>query len=264
MASIPQVRFLLQISYDGKRFAGFQEQPGQTTVQSSVEAALRQVTGESVRIVPSGRTDRGVHAREHPAHFDVHSAKAIRRLQSPGAHLKLNAVLPPDIAIVSLRQVSARFHARQDAKSKTYTYFILISPRKNPFLENWVWRLAQPLDIAAMQRAARAAVGKHDFSSFCASDASPGSHVKTLFNLGISTRGPAPFFTLPGEHFIRFTVEGDGFLKQMVRSLVGTLVDIGRRQLPHKSLQPIIAARDRRRAGRTAPAQGLHLVRVRY
>lgn len=257
-------RFLLHLTYTGSRYAGFQDQPGRATIQSVVEQALLKVLGEAVRIVPSGRTDKGVHALMHPAHCDVTTAKADSRLSAPDACFRLNSVLPPDIAVVKIRRVAATFHARTHAREKTYTYFILISTHKNPFLEEYVWRIPYALDVERMQKAARCLQGRHDFSSFCASDASPGSPIKTLRRVTFSSRGPAPFFHLPGNRFVRITFTGDGFLKQMVRTLVGTLVDVGRGRFPAGAMKKILTARDRRQAGSTAPAQGLHLVDVSY
>lgn len=256
-------RYKLTLSYDGSAFSGFQEQPGRPTVQSALEAALKTVSGESARVVPSGRTDTGVHALNQVCHVTLADEKAIARAERGDFLLKMNGVLPDAVALSSCRPVGD-FHARNDAKEKTYVYVILVSRVKNPFLEGKVWRVPLALDAKAMERAARSLIGRHDFSSFCAADSTAREKTREIFAIRFSSASPAPFFTLRGEKFLRISFTGSGFLKQMIRNVVGTLVDVGLGKTPAEQMPAILRSRDRRRAGRTAPARGLYLKNVKY
>lgn len=257
-------RFFITLAYLGTGLSGFQDQPGKETVQTTVERALEKVLGEKLRIIPSGRTDKGVHAIAHPAHFDVKSEKALARIHKSDFLLKLNAVLPDTIVATSVRETRNDFHARKSADAKEYTYLILLATHKNPFWEDRVWRISKNLDVMAMKKATRHLLGTHDFSSFCASDAAPGSKIKTIKNITIHQPLPAPAFALPDQFLLQISFIGDGFLKQMVRSIVGTLVEIGLGRLNPEHMKAILNGKDRKLANRTAPAQGLHLVSVKY
>lgn len=256
-------RYKITISYDGSAFSGFQEQPGRVTVQSALESALATVLGEPVRVVPSGRTDAGVHALAQTCHLTIEGEKAILRAERDDFLPKMNGVLPDAIVLLAHRRAE-RFHARNDVEKKTYEYVILVSRLKNPFLEDKVWRMALPLDIDAMERAARTLVGRHDFSAFCASDSTAGDKTREIFSIRLAKTSPAPLFTRRGEKFVRLAFTGSGFLKQMVRNIVGTLVDVGIGKTSAEDVNRILKSRDRRQAGRTAPARGLYLREVKY
>lgn len=256
-------RFRMTLAYKGTAFAGFQVQPGLDTVQSKVEAALFQILGEHTRAVPSGRTDRGVHAQSQTVHFDIATPKALQRAARRDFAFRLNAVLPSPIACLSVTPANG-FHARNQARLKTYVYLILLSRCKNPFLEDFVWRLPGLLNVPAMRAAARVLIGRHDFTSFCASDSTTKSKRRRLVSIRFSAAKPAPFLALPGERYLRLTFTGEGFLKQMVRNLVATLVAVGRGTLKPAEIKRILTARDRTQAPFTAPAAGLFLHTVRY
>lgn len=255
--------FKLKLAYNGKNYSGFQTQKNLPTIQTVLAKALSQITGESVVVKPSGRTDTGVHALAQFVNFTLKTKKAIARAQKTEFIHQLNCVLPDDIIALSSVPKSG-FDAQKNARSKKYEYLILISPRPNPFLENLLWRLPKSLDLSQMKMAALSLIGKHDFSSFCAADSTAITRVRELLSLRITTNSPAAFFSLPGEKFIRLEFHGRGFLKQMVRNLVGTLVEVGEGKRTPGDMAKILAAQDRKKAGRTAPARGLYLKSVHY
>lgn len=243
--------FRLTLEYDGRDFAGWQVQPGgQRTVQGALEAAVERVTGRAVRVIGSGRTDAGVHAQGQVA-----SVRVETRLEPDQLSRALNGVLPADVAVLGAERVPEDFHARHDARSKLYCYRIWNGASPSPLRAPRAWHVARPLDLGAMRPAAQALVGTHDFACFRATGSGAGSSVRTLTRCQLEGEARAE---------IRLLVEGDGFLRHMVRALVGTLVEVGRGQRPAGSMPAVLAARDRGRAGRTAPAHGLSLVRVDY
>jgi tRNA pseudouridine38-40 synthase len=243
--------FRLTLEYDGRGFAGWQVQPrGQRTVQGALEAAVERVTGRAVRVIGSGRTDAGVHAQGQVASLRVET-----RLEPDQLSRALNGVLPADVAVLGAERVPEDFHARHDARSKLYCYRIWNGASPSPLRAPRVWQVARLLDLEAMRPAAQVLVGTHDFACFRATGSGAGSSVRTLARCQLEGEARAE---------IRLLVEGDGFLRHMVRALVGTLVEVGYGQRPAGSMLAMLAARDRGRAGRTAPAQGLSLVRVDY
>src|SRR5512135_456562 len=257
----------LTLQYDGTRYSGWQRQTSrqsssasrQLTVQETLEQALEKILREKIRVIGSGRTDAGVHAIGQVAHF--HTAHPIELFRLKGA---LNAVLPRDIAVVDARQVDLDFHARFDARAKTYRYLLIQTKTRSAFCLPGVWSLAYPLDLALMRREAACLVGRHDFRSFQASDRHPRKSVTTIKKITV-TKGTSrrlPFLT--GATVILFEIEGTGFLRGMVRNIVGTLIDIGRGKLPEGSVRRILRAKDRRQAGMAAPAAGLCLAQVTY
>lgn len=245
--------FKLTLAYDGTRYAGWQIQPGRETVQGVVEAALSRITGEAIRISGSGRTDAGVHALGQVASFASQTALATETLLAA-----LRAELPEDVSAIAMVPVPADFHARRDAVRKTYRYTIDDGPVPNLFRRHYCWHSRRRLDTTAMHRAAQALVGRHDFRSF--QSRSPGrlSTVRTIHRATVD-RGAEGDVNL-----IHCQFEGDGFLYNMVRAIVGTLVEVGRGAEPEAWPATVLAARDRAAAGMTAPAQGLFLVRVDY
>jgi tRNA pseudouridine38-40 synthase len=244
---MPNIR--LVIEFDGTDFHGWQRQPGLRTVQGEVEGAIFRVSGERVGLIGSGRTDAGVHARGQVANFMTNARHAPDVWQAA-----LNAHLPPDVAVVRADRAERDFHARRCAKGRVYQYRILRRPARSPLEERFAWHLAAPLDVATMRRAARRLRGKHDFSSFCAAGDQQEDRRVELREIRLRTEGER----------LLLTFEASRFLWHMVRNIVGFLVEVGRGKIPVREVEPILDARDRRRAGPTAPPQGLCLIEVKY
>ncbi|HEX7127109.1 MAG TPA: tRNA pseudouridine(38-40) synthase TruA [Thermodesulfobacteriota bacterium] len=244
----------LTVEYLGAGFSGWQAQAsGRRTVQGVLAEAVARVTGERAVVHGAGRTDAGVHALGQAASLVLErSAIAPAALRDA-----MNAVLPPDVSVRAVEEAPDGFHARKDAVAKRYRYLILVSPARSALWEGRAWHRRGPLDVDAMRRAASALVGTHDFSAFRASASEAPTAVRTISRLAIEADPAA-------EGLLRIEVEGDGFLMHMVRIIVGTLVEVGRGKLPAGRVSEILAGRDRRAAGPTAPAHGLYLVDVRY
>lgn len=241
----------LTLEYDGTEFEGWQSQgPGHRTVQDVLEAALEQVTGRRCPVAAAGRTDAGVHAEGQVA-----SCAPDTELDARDLGRALNGVLPPDLAVVEAAEAPPGFHAQRDARSKLYRYALWNGPVRSPLRERIHWGLRTPLDVAAMRVAAAPLLGTHDFAAFQSAGGGVRTSVRTLTRLDVE--GAAG-----GE--IRLWVAGTGFLRHMVRALAGTLVEVGRGRRPADDLPAVLASRDRARAGPTAPARGLTLVRVDY
>jgi tRNA pseudouridine38-40 synthase len=250
----------LVLAYDGTEFGGWQRQPRGITVQGTLEAALGKIVGETVRVYGSGRTDAGVHALHQVANFKTGCRIPCRNLIKA-----LNDLLPPTIRVKGADEVPHDFHARYHVRSKTYRYRILQAPVCSPFLWRFVYHYPFPLDVAPMAEAARQLEGEHDFTSFAGSEGHGGSEdeserepsrVRTIFRSSIIRR--------PATSMLIYEVQGSGFLHHMVRNIVGTLIEVGRGKLSAADVPRILAARDRTRAGPTAPACGLCLVKVEY
>ena len=241
--------FKVTLEYDGTNYHGWQIQPNLPTIQATIEAAVCQVAQHDVDVIGAGRTDAGVHALGQVAHFSTTA-----RLTAEEWQRALNGLLPPDVAVLAVEPVPDSFHARFSAKSKLYRYLILTRVHRSALSRSKVLHYPYPLDLAAMQDAARALVGTHDFSSFQNSPTDTENPVCTIIHLTIERFGDE----------IRFEVESNRFLKQMVRAIVGTLLKVGRGTLKAGDMAEILAARDRTKAGPTAPAHGLYLVRVDY
>jgi tRNA pseudouridine38-40 synthase len=244
----------LTLAYDGSAYAGWQVQQGQKTVQGVLEAALARITGQPVRAVASGRTDAGVHALGQVVSFRTES-----RLAAGVFQRALCAELPEDMAVLEAAEAPQSFHALRDAVRKRYRYVIHDGPVRNVFQRHYCWQYPYGrLDVPSMRRAAGALCGMHDFTSFQTSGAKRRTTVRTIFDLDV-LRGEGGLCDT-----IRLEVEADGFLYNMVRTIVGSLVEIGRGARPESWLADVLAAADRRVAGPTAPPQGLFLVRVEY
>jgi tRNA pseudouridine38-40 synthase len=249
---VPTFRFLLE--YDGTDFAGFQAQAeGVRTVQGELERAVAAVTGVAASVIGAGRTDAGVHAEAQLA-----SAQIETRLDAVTLQRALNAVLPPDLAVRDLALAATGFRAIRDARSKLYRYRVWNGPVRSPLRDRTHHWVRAYLDLDAMARAASSVVGRHDFASFETRGRENGAHgergtVRTLHRATVEGEVGAE---------IRLDFEGDGFLRYMVRSLVGTLLEVGKGERPESALTSILAARDRREAGPTVPAKGLVLLRV--
>lgn len=242
----------LTIAYDGTRYAGWQIQPDLPTVQAELERAWQQITGETVRLTASGRTDAGVHAWGQ-----VVGVKTASDL-STGRFLRgLNAVLPDNVIVREISEAASNFHSTHDALRKCYRYQIHNSDVRPLFDRLYVWHVPTPLDVDAMQEAGQGLVGRHDFASFETTGSERSSTVRTVVRLEVFRNEEHP-------ERITVEVEGDGFLYNMVRTIVGTLVEVGRGSRSKSWPAEVLAARDRRLAGQTAPPQGLCLWRVDY
>ncbi len=240
----------MEIAYDGSRYEGWQRQTRtEQTIQGKIEQAFLKVTGEAVDCIGSGRTDGGVHAMAQVANVHVKGSYDLISLKDA-----LNEVLPDDISINKIEIGDERFHSRFSAKSKVYEYAIRISKEKDVFRRKYVWQLGHELDVEAMMAASLHFIGTHDFKSFCGNKKMKKSTVRTIYSIQFSKHH--------GELRIRF--EGDGFLQNMIRILVGTLVEVGEGKRKISSIPKVLEAKDREKAGFTAPPEGLTLVEVKY
>jgi tRNA pseudouridine38-40 synthase len=245
--------FKLTLAYDGTNYSGWQIQPGRVTLQETLERALAKITGDAIRVTASGRTDAGVHARGQVVSF-----RGETQLTPEVLHRALNAELPHDMAVVALEEEEADFHATGRAVRKRYEYVLCDGPARDVFGRHFAWHCRGRLDAEAMHRAAQALQGTHDFSSFETAGSPRETSVRTVFLIGVE-RGEGS-----GADRLTFFIEADGFLYNMVRTIVGTLVEVGRGTQDEAWLQRVLAARDRGAAGQTAPPQGLFLARVDY
>jgi tRNA pseudouridine38-40 synthase len=241
-------RYLLAFSYDGGSFHGYQIQPNAKTVQSVLQDKLSLLLGFKLEIVGSSRTDTGVHAHQQFAHFDLPEGKKVKE----NAVFRLNRMLPDSLVVKGIYKVSDDFHARFAALSRTYEY--RISPIKNPFNSAFSYRFGVELDVEAMNQAAALFFKHTDYQCF--------SKVKTEVTTFECTIMQA-FWAYRGDELI-FTIQGNRFLRGMVRAVVGTLLELGQGRLTMTQLQEILDSKDRCKAGRAVPAHGLHLVEVEY
>jgi tRNA pseudouridine38-40 synthase len=243
-------RYKCIISYDGSGFSGYQVQPNKRTVQSQIESVLAKIhKGSVVKIAASGRTDAGVHAKGQVIHFD-----SALSLPEDKWELALNSMLPEDISVLSVEKADSAFHVRFDASGKEYRYFLYQSPKRDPFQRNYAYHYPYPLNLAVMRKACTFLLGTHDFSSFCSARTEVEDKVRTIETIEISQDGDR----------ISFRFIGNGFLYNMVRILVGTLIEVGSGKRQPEEIVGILEKRDRRYAGKTAPGQGLYLWKVFY
>src|SRR5262249_52579569 len=242
------VRFKLTVEYDGTDYHGWQVQPNGRTVQAVLEDAVRRL-GESCRVAAAGRTDAGVHASGQVISLVLERSMLPETLQRA-----LNALTPADISIITAEAVPDDFDPRRHARGRVYTYRIWNAPWPSPLWRRFAWHVPQPLDVDAMRRAGAVLAGEHDFSAFRAADCDANGAVRRVLRSDIERTG----------HLIPYTIEATAFLRHMVRSIVGTLVEVGRGDRAATEFPELLAARDRTRAGVTAPACGLCLTEVRY
>ncbi|MBF0458067.1 MAG: tRNA pseudouridine(38-40) synthase TruA [Nitrospirae bacterium] len=250
----------LSLQYDGTNYSGWQRQPNVVTIQGLIEEALFKITGHAAALSGAGRTDAGVHALGQTASFFTGS-----RLTPDTVQKALNALLPGDIRVCSAVYVSDDFHCRFSARRKRYFYVILNDSPASPFIYRYAWQVKHALDIAAMQQAAMSLVGRYDFKSFCASDTDVDNTVREVLGITIEAQSSIAFMNaeIKGK-FITITIEADGFLRHMVRNITGTLVDVGRGKTCAEDIEYILNAKDRKKAGMTAPGRGLFLEKVYY
>jgi tRNA pseudouridine38-40 synthase len=242
--------FKLVIEYDGTAYCGWQRQPNGPSIQQTIENALQIMTRRKIGLIGSGRTDAGVHALGQVANFSCDTAI------TPAAFQKgLNGLLPPDIVIHECSPVAPAFHARYDARAKTYRYSIRNGPLPAAIGRQYEWWVRAPLDVDAMSRATRHLVGERDFKAFEGAGSPRSSTVRTVTLADVQK---------DAQGRISFEIAADGFLRHMVRNIAGTLLSVGNGALPPEDIPVIMASKDRARAAATAPAQGLCLIKVDY
>lgn len=239
----------LTIEYDGTAFSGWQSQNNARAVQDVVANAVRELTGEDCKLVGASRTDAGVHALGQTANFFTSS-----KIPADKFSYALNTVLPADVTIRSSEEADAGFHSRFSAKGKKYRYLMFNSRLPSALLRDRAYHVPLPLNIDWMKDAAGCFLGKHDFSAFRATGSSVRTSERTITHISLVKNG----------ELIEFEISGDGFLYNMVRIIAGTLVYVGLGKIKSSEIPLILESRDRERAGKTAPAQGLYLVEVFY
>jgi len=237
----------LIIEYDGTDFYGWQVQANERTIQGELHKALNTLLHQKVQVIGSGRTDTGVHALEQVANFKSDSDMDVRTLQRG-----LNSLLPDDIIIQNVEEASPSFHARFDATSRRYTY--RITQRQWAIGRQYAWYVSFPLDLSEIEKGTELFRGQQNFRSFCAAESTVSHHICTVNDLHWEKR----------EHEFIFDIEADRFLQHMVRTIVGTLVEVGRGRWPATEIQRMLKEEDRQKAGPTAPAYGLYLTKVNY
>jgi tRNA pseudouridine38-40 synthase len=240
----------MALRYDGTNYRGWQSQAGAGTIQDILEEKIRLMTGAAVRVIAAGRTDAGVHALHQICHFRTPS-----NLNPESLRRGLNSLLPPDIFVSAAEYAPPDFHARYSAKNKAYEYRILNRPDPDPFLRLYTWHIPSALDLREMEKCLPPLLGEHDFSSFMSSGSRVRSPVRRMMRAEMGS---------PAEGLLYFEFQADGFLRHMVRNVVGTLVEVGKGRWNSDGFQEIFQARDRCEAGIKAPAQGLFLRSVFY
>ncbi len=259
----------LRIAYDGSAYQGWQIQKHGPSIQEEIERAIHSMTGEQTCVECSGRTDAGVHAVGQIANFKTNS-----RLPTDRFRLGLRSYLPPDIVILEVEDVPLTFHARFQAKRKRYRYLVDNHPAPLPFLKKYAWHYHVPLDVEAMHESSQALLGTHDFRSFESHWPNKLTSIRTIFDISVRSLAGWPMWHQPGMltdplpepegGYICLDVMGDGFLYNMVRSIMGTLVNVGRGKSPRNEMHRVLTSLDRGQGGMTAPAHGLYLVGVEY
>lgn len=239
----------LVIEYDGTNYAGWQRQKNAVSIQQKIEEAVKEITGEDTEVIGCSRTDAGVHARRFTANFKTKS-----KIPEKSFKAALNSKLPKDIVVTASEEVSLDFHSRYSSTGKMYSYTILNREEACAIGRNYVYHYKKRLDAEAMKEACKFFIGKHDFSAFRSSGSSVKSSIRTIRKA---------YFTI-NKDIITFYIEGDGFLYNMVRIMVGTLMDVGIGKISPEYIAEIIKSKDRNKASRTAPASGLCLEFVYY
>lgn len=249
------------VSYDGTDYAGFQAQADVATVQEALEDALSEVTQEETRILAAGRTDAGVHAKGQVMAFDT-----AWRHGTADLHRAMNAVLPADVAVRELEEVGQRFHPRFDARKRSYRYRVFNGGIRSPLARRYSLHVPYGLDVEVMGEAAQLLVGEHDFATF-GQPPQGDVTVRRVFRAEWRREGSGsgPFDgEVAGDPFLRFDIEANAFLYRMVRSIVGTLLDVGQGRMSVRSFEDAFVSRERSRAGKTAAPHGLCLMKVTY
>ncbi len=261
----------LLIEYDGTHFSGWQTQPHKRTIQETIEKVLHRVTQEKIHLAGASRTDAGVHALGQVANFHTRSKISCSKLL-----VALNGLLPSDMAIRQADDVgvgtarSFLFHANKNAKRKTYQYLIWNSPARNALLKDRAWHVWIPLRVGAIQKGARYLLGRHDFSAFRGTRSDTRTSLRTIYSIRLKAQSSKLAYMAtsagiePRARLLQMEITGTGFLKYMVRNIVGTLVEVGKGRLKPEAVKEILRSKDRKKAGVAAPACGLYLIRVFY
>lgn len=246
------MRFFMTFAYDGSKYSGYQKQPKMKTIQGELEKALKQLNaGKSVSLVASGRTDAGVHAYNQRAHFDFDTKISCDKIKQG-----LNSLIPDDIYVKKIFEVDENFHARYDVKAKEYIYKINMG-NYNPIEKDYVYQYNKKLDISEMERALKYLEGTHDFRSFVKIDEEKDDYVRTIVQTTL-------FRDVKNVNEITISILGTGFMRYMVRNIVGMLIEIGEGKYKSEEIIDILRAKDRTKAGICAPACGLYLRDVYY
>ncbi len=244
---MPRIKMIIE--YDGGDYHGFQRQDNAHTVQAELEKQILRLSGEAVTVAAASRTDAGVHARGQVIAFDTAA-----RIPPDRWYLALNSFLPEDIRALSSVEANPDFNPQFEAIRKSYAYCLYRQKPGAPFYRRYALCNTEKLDLNVMRRACRFITGHHNFKAFCASGSTSKTFERTVFTCGLTEDGP----------MLRLNIEGNGFLYNMVRIIMGTLLEVGRHRLPADAIPGIIEARDRTRAGPTVPPQGLYLMKVEY
>lgn len=242
-------KLLVCIRYNGTNYHGWQVQDNAISVQETIQDAIEKLTGVREGVSGCSRTDSGVHANSYYFHMYTQSS-----IPEKGFFRALNKYLPKDIAVLSVKEIEDDFHARYSAIGKEYVYKIWNKQERNPFLQNMAWHYNRGIDLNLINEALPYIIGKHDFSSFCAMGAKPGDKTRTIYESDVKLK----------DGLLEFRFYGDGFLYNMVRILVGTMIFVSEKKIKPCDLPYIIEAKDRSEAGKTSPAHGLYLNKVVY
>ena len=257
------MRYRLRLSYDGSSFCGWQIQNNATSLQGTIESAISTILGKCIQITGAGRTDTGVNAINYVAHFDLPSEQPIDAEQ---LCYKLNAMLPREIVIHEISEASDEFHARFDAKNREYHYFIHF--RKDPFCEKYSYRMRYPLDMEAMNKAAQLLLGEHDFSCFEKVGGNNATSICTITEAGWSTYKPTHVELMGAPYnegdYIVFKIRANRFLRNMVRAIVGSLIEVGRGKKDPSWISDLIASGSRSAAGQSVPGNALFFTGAEY
>jgi tRNA pseudouridine38-40 synthase len=243
------VNIKVVLEYDGSQFVGWQQQAHGRTVEAELKQALHEITGQEHKVYAAGRTDAGAHAEGQVVSFQTDGRISPRRLVTA-----LNAKLPDDVAVLSAEEVPDTFHARYSARWRRYRYRYLDRPSRPALERGRCWQVRGPLDAEAMAKAAKALVGKHDWTSYCSASEPPDSRVREMRSARVLRRG----------EIVELELVAEGFLRGLARSIAGALAEVGRGRRPPEWVGEVLEARDRRKAAKTAPAGGLTLVEVIY
>lgn len=240
----------ITIRYDGTNYSGWQFQKNGASIQETIEKALKAITGEKVHVTGSGRTDAGVHAKAQVANFRTRSKLPLKRLQ-----MALNSAFPDDIVVTRIKEAGPKFNAQHSARSKLYCYTIVNNDFNDPFLRNFAAKSFYKLDLSLMRKAAKILIGRHDFKAFQTKDGEKDKNsVRTIKKIRIEKR----------DDVVTFYIEANGFLYNMARNIVGTLIEAGRGKFSLAYVREVLAKKDRRLSGPAMPAKGLSLDEVKY
>ena len=242
------MRYLMTFSYDGTNYNGYQKQPNKNTIQDQIESALLKIFGKEIKIHASGRTDAKVHALNQKAHFDLDKEMDLYKLKK-----SINSLINKDIYIKEIKQVPDDFHARFNVVEKTYIYKLNVGCY-DPINRNYIYQYNKELDINSMKKATKYLIGIHNFKAFTKTDVEKDDYIRNIYSIDLEK----------DNDLLTLTFKGNGFLRYMVRNIVGTLIQVGENKLKIEDISHIIESEDRSKAGKTANPEGLYLKDVKY